>query len=299
LSSDRVIPKGKYYYSYREREAMGRVRSFFDEKIAKSRAKIESERGDTPLKDYEKFLLRESREKPELKDDIYERLLMSNMPLVFSYAERAAAQHRELRISIEDIVSAGAAGFLVALDRFSFTKGKNTRIGNYALFYVRDAIKDAVAELTPGISIPYYVFQQKRTYSNIPDELADRKTKRQKRYYEDMYERCMSFAREQEDENELSGGEDCVLTKIERSEETDLIIRTFRKILTAQEFDILKLRFGLCGESILSVKEISEQAGLSVKDLRELIEGALVKLRESGDAKDLFRALYTRGETAA
>jgi len=129
-----ILGSGKTYIeSYSERNRINYIRCLYDNEIKRCRARLNEMRGSVSLKDYEKELIRESRQYPERKKGIYELLLMANMPLIFSFAEKAVGQYQALRINIEDIVSAGCCGFLRALDKFDLEKGKKVRLGNFAL----------------------------------------------------------------------------------------------------------------------------------------------------------------------
>lgn len=291
----KILSKGTFNGSSMDRKDINYIRSIYDSEIKKSKRKLNDMRGTLSMKDFEKQLIQESRDNPDRKDEIYALLLMANMPLVFSMAERSAGQHQALRVSIEDIVSAGCCGFFRALDKFDMEKGKNVRLGNFALCYIRDCIKETIASLSPGITIPYYVFQQRRIYSNVDENVADEKTKRHKQYYEGLYRRCMSFAEKGENEDDdmdsgmlVAGAASAGISKkIERNEEQEIISCALRNILTEQEFEAVKMRFGLCGTDILSVQEIGKKMKLSAKDLREVISGALVKLYKDSKVRNL------------
>lgn len=294
-----ILGSGKTYIeSYSERNRINYIRCLYDNEIKRCRARLNEMRGSVSLKDYEKELIRESRQYPERKKGIYELLLMANMPLIFSFAEKAVGQYQALRINIEDIVSAGCCGFFRALDKFDLEKGKKVRLGNFALCYVRDCIKETVMNLSPGVAIPYYVFQQKRVFGQIDEATADSRTMKQKRYYEDLYRRCLSFSEKDEKEDDdmdnrldymdmdAAAG---IMSSVEKSEARETITRALRSALTEKEFDAVKMRFGLCGGDILPVHEVTRELNLPAKELREILSGALVKLYKDEKVRELAK----------
>ena len=65
----------------------------------------------------------------------------------------------------------------------------------------------------------------------------------------------------------------------ERKNRTDVFEKVMQDNLTEQEYDILKLCFGLSMDADLNLKEVAPMVGLSKERVRQLKEAALAKLK--------------------
>ena len=65
----------------------------------------------------------------------------------------------------------------------------------------------------------------------------------------------------------------------ERKNRTDVFEKVMQDNLTEQEYDILKLYFGLSMDADLNLKEVAPMVGLSKERVRQLKEAALAKLK--------------------
>ncbi len=243
---------------------------------------------NTGIKESEKIILSEANgADEERRIELYNLLLMANMPLIFRMAEKTSCQYASLRIPAEDLVSAGCQGFLYALSKFDIEKGKNTRIGNFAILHIRDFMKNVVYNMSPGLSIPYIVFQNNRKYRKMEENSDENLEQAEARLkYTNLYKRCISFAFEEKDEERdendyLYADRGETMDSLERMENSETVRRLLAEELTEDEFNVISARFGLTDGKSLSAKETSEYLGLSAKDCQSYFFSAIGKVRSS------------------
>jgi len=80
-----------------------------------------------------------------------------------------ALKFRLTNIPMEDLMSEGIQGLIVALDKFDHTRG--VKLSTYAAWWIRQKIQRLVGKLSHPVTVPHDVSQGKRKYNQVIDRL--------------------------------------------------------------------------------------------------------------------------------
>ena len=185
-----------------------------------------------------------------------EQLVRSNMRLVVKIAN----DYKRFGMSLEDVVSNGVIGLLKAIDNFDPEKGGFSAC---ASIYINKYIKMG--------------FDQCRA---IHTKRYDRMTSE---------ERSVSVA---ESLNEKIGNGDTEFADslvsdevspseaVEKASSIDAVRDAIDNALDSREQYIVRARYGLDGNGVLTLREIAEKLGMTHERVRQIEVSALTKLRE-------------------
>lgn len=221
-----------------------------------------------------------------------DRLVESNLRLVISVARRYVGRG----MNLEDLIGEGNLGLIKAAERFE-PKFK-TRFSTYATYWIKEAIMTAMINTSPTIRLPQNLVRLlskcKQAESRFIKEFGYAPTLDQVAVMlglSDSQKEHVGMARRAaklrlESDNSLGDPSPIdqsvdrgvnVLTSIERQDEWRALERRFDKLEECDQ-TILKLRFGLNGESPHSIEQISERIGASPSWTRKREAQAIEKL---------------------
>jgi RNA polymerase primary sigma factor len=227
-----------------------------------------------------------------------DQLVKANLRLVMNLARNYAGKG----LAVEDLVGEGNIGLLRAAEGYNPAAG--TRFATYATFWIRQSMRRAMSRDANTLRLPSYMWnlltKWRRAASTLQDEhgrvpgdeeiaahvgLSKRQTKAVLKAI--LVLSSGQYAGPDEHENLInqlvSMRYGCPLKELSDAEEVKTAMNGLAK-LDERETDIIRLRFGLDGDSPKTLKQLGEQMGYTKERIRQLERDALVKLREQAAA---------------
>ena len=219
-----------------------------------------------------------------------EMMINSHMKLVVSIAYK----YINKGVQIEDLVSGGSMGLMIACDRYDYRKG--VRFGSYAFWWIRDYLRFTLADCGQVVRLPAYIYNKLCRYKRSVYELVQRDgvvpTDEQIASYmgEDIdtiktLQSCNQSVVELDSSKDDEGMPSSVGNFIADTNHTidkekikDNIIDLF-DMLTERERTVLERRFAVTCSSSQTLEDIGNQMGLTKERVRHLESSAMRKLR--------------------
>jgi RNA polymerase primary sigma factor len=223
-----------------------------------------------------------------------QKMIQSNLRLVV----RIAKDYDNFGLSLMDLISEGNFGLIKAVERFDPDKGG--KLSTYASWWIKQAIKRALASNGKTIRLPVHmvdrIAQMRRVTARLTVEIG-------REPHNDEIAMAMeiplakvvhmqSIANRAASLDQPVGVEgDATLGDLVKDESERTPFETLRgksdnaeiaEMLTAlepREAEILTHRFGLNGESPLTLEEVGERFKLTRERVRQLQQSALMQLR--------------------
>ena len=234
------------------------------------------------------------------------RLIESNLRLVISIAKK----YRGRGVPFEDLIQGGNAGLIKAVEKFDPEMGN--RFSTYATWWIRQAVTRAIADQARTVRLPAHVvdslYRLRRAESSLSielgrdateEELARRLEKRpeETRRLREVGQPISSINARLGDEEgsevedllpDERSGDDYVRVEVGQWEQT--LVEAVRS-LPEREAKVLEMRHGLDGSETRTLREVSEELGISQERSRQVEIKALRTIRTGRYASTLQRAL--------
>ena len=227
-------------------------------------------------------------------DGARERMIRANLRLVI----KIAREYEGLGLPLLDLINEGNLGLMTAVERFDPAKG--AKLSTYAAWWIRQNMRRALAGQGKTIRLPIYVvdqiyhlgqaslklqreFGREPTDAELSAELGLSSTRIAELRTASFRPVSLDAPVGDDGTNRLAdlvADESFVLPErqIDQSTLTEAV-RKLVKELPPREEHILRYRFGLDGGREKTLEEIGQKFGVTRERIRQLQEGALVKLR--------------------
>ena len=239
--------------------------------------------------------------------DALERLTKANLRFVVSVAK----QYQNQGLSMGDLINEGNLGLIKAAKRFDETKG--FKFISYAVWWIRQAILQALAEQSRIVRLPLNRvgalhkigkassgLEQEFGREPSPGEIADQLDMSDYEVIDTLKisSRHLSLDapfNEGEDNSLLDFLEDDLQPPPDESLIDDSLGREIEKALatlTPREAEVISLYFGINREQPLTLEEIGERFGLTRERVRQIKEKAIRRLRHNSRSRPLKSYLH-------
>lgn len=234
------------------------------------------------------------------------KLVSSNLRFVVSVAK----SYQNHGLSLEDLINEGNLGLVKAAHRFDETRG--FKFISYAVWWIRQAILQAIAEKTRMIRLPLnrigILTKIRKVYSKLEQEFEHSPTNEELASILDMDSDDISNTIKKAShvtsfDSPINSNInirliDIIEDKDELKPDSELMDESLKdevihilKGLTSREAKILKLYFGLEGEKARTLEEVGMEFRLTRERIRQIKEKALNKLHRSSRSKVLRQYL--------
>lgn len=223
------------------------------------------------------------------------RFVSANIRLVYHVARR----HLDKGMGLEDMVQEGVLGLMRAA--LKFDAGVGVRFSTYSFWWIKQAIRQAIARQRSLIRYPTHVNDQvNRIYGFVQDEMRrtgkkpslsqiQKATGFSRAKVKDMLALtnfCVSASATLYDDGEKTlmdelSYDDTNWTpeeEVAASQDNDRLA-TMLSVLNRREAMILAMKFGIGHRRPYSLNEIAPQIGVSRERVRQIIDEAMTKIR--------------------
>jgi RNA polymerase primary sigma factor len=230
-----------------------------------------------------------------------EQMIKANLRLVV----KIAREYESLGLPLLDLISEGNIGLMKAVERFQPAKG--AKFSTYASWWIKQSIKQALANQSKTIRLPVYVAQEVRhirraemrlretlnreaTDQEIADELE--LTPRQVRKYREASRAPISLDSPMGIDDstlisEVVADDHAVAPFDELAKDSDIdLLNDVLASMKPRARQILTMRFGLDDGISMTLEQIAEQVKITRERVRQIQEKALEELRVRFERRD-------------
>jgi len=230
-----------------------------------------------------------------------ERMINANLRLVVTIAR----DYANLGLPLLDLISEGNIGLTKAVERFEPTKG--AKLSTYAMWWIKQAIKRALANQSKTIRVPVHLAaklaKMRRVSLRMSEELGreptDDELAEEIGIDSDKITRLKSVGIRpaslnapivDNDSTEFGDmiGDDEAQTPFELLRDKNLLgeVDGLLEVLDSREKKIISQRFGLDGGKPKTLEDVGKDFGITRERIRQLQKAALAKLRRALTKKE-------------
>jgi RNA polymerase primary sigma factor len=235
--------------------------------------------------------------------DAREQMIKANLRLVV----KIARDYEGLGLPLLDLISEGNIGLMKGVERFLPTKG--AKLSTYVAWWIKQAIKRALANQSKTIRLPIHVTHKvadiRRSAMKLretldreatDEELADdlEISPRRVRQYREASRAllCLDSPISADDATPLSEtvpdeNAAAPFDELLKGNDNNLLHEALAT-LDARENQILAMRFGLDDGTQKTLEEVAEHFGITRERIRQIQEQALEKMRKRIEKRDPF-----------
>jgi RNA polymerase primary sigma factor len=230
-----------------------------------------------------------------------EEMIKANLRLVV----KIARDYEGLGLPLLDLINEGNIGLMKGVERFRPDKG--AKLSTYASWWIKQAVKRALANQSKTIRLPIHVvdkvahirradvklreaLDREPTDEEVADQLGMHP--RQVKRYRDASRAPVSLDAPvgEDDATRVSEvvpdpGAAAPFEQLVRDSDFGLV-REVLETLDPRERKVLRLRFGLEDDSPMTLEEVGEHFRLTRERIRQIQEEALLKLRKAMERRD-------------
>src|SRR5947199_10622391 len=230
-----------------------------------------------------------------------ERMITSNLRLVVTIAH----DYANLGLPLLDLISEGNIGLTKAVARFE--PGKGAKLSTYAMWWIKQSIKRALANQSKTIRLPVHLVDKiakvRRVSLQMSDELgsepADEERSEEIGLASGKVAQLKSLGIRPTSLDATIGDDDSAeFSEIIRDEDAETPFELLRdknllhqmegllEVLDKREKKIIAQRFGLNGEKPKTLEGVGKDFGVTRERIRQLQNIALAKLRRALSKKE-------------
>lgn len=218
-----------------------------------------------------------------------QEMIQANLRLVVSVAHH----YENLGLPLLDVIEEGNIGLMRAVERFD--PAVECRFSTYAVHWIRQGIRRALADKGRSIRVPAYMAElvsRWRRWSREhpqPEDIAElSRALRLPGTNHRLVERVLETARQGSTPLDLLGGGEGIEAFGDGSGDPDAellgreqaaLVRQRLAQVPEREAEILRYRFGIDGYPVLTLEEIGEVFSLTRERIRQIESQALDRLR--------------------
>lgn len=225
-----------------------------------------------------------------------DRMIKANLRLVVKIAN----DYANFGLPVQDLISEGNIGLVKAVERFDPDKGG--KLSTYAAWWIKQSIKRALANQSKTIRLPVHlvdkIAKMRRTAAALTEELGREPSDEELAMEVGMSVNKVAHLKSvsvrptsldapvgESDGTELGEliGDENGVNPFEQLRNKTLKndIQQFLEDLEPREAEIIRLRFGLDGETAKTLEEVGEMFAITRERVRQLQNIALTKMRRA------------------
>ena len=234
-----------------------------------------------------------------------ERMIKANLRLVV----KIAREYEDYGIPLLDLINEGNIGLMKAVERFDPAKG--AKLSTYSSWWIKQAIKRALANQSKTIRLPVHVvdklFHMRQASMKLQEVLGREPTDAELGDELGLSARKIgqlrtAAIRPASLEAPLGDDETSTIAEVVRDESADTpyeqledktntsMLRELIATLDPREAEILSYRFGLDGDEERTLEEVGLKFGVTRERIRQIQNVALGKLRKQIEKLETVKA---------